>query len=162
MPRPGPGWGAPGTGQDLGPLVPCAKLPPPPPKICSGGRHHQIDGSGGRGGCCFQMLRTGSTLAWEPEAHPWRSQVGSGLKNPKVLYLGVFRQTQTKNSPTRKNLAQFYVLKQNRWAKKMAEKNALLIKSKKVLRPPKIRSSAKTGKKSDSCAILRFWPPQAA
>ena len=32
MPRPGPGWGAPGTGQDLGPLVPCAKLPPPPPK----------------------------------------------------------------------------------------------------------------------------------
>ena len=122
MPRPGPGWGAPGTGQDLGPLVPCAKLPPPPPKICSGGRHHQIDGSGGRGRCCFQMLRTGSTLAWEPEAHPWRSQVGSGLKNPKVLYLGVFRQTQTKNSPTRKHLEQFYVLKQNRWAIKLAEK----------------------------------------
>ena len=60
--------------------------------------------------------------AWEPEVLPWGSQVGSGRKNPKVLYWGSFRRSNIKFRRLGKKPEQVYVLKQNRLAKKSAEK----------------------------------------
>ena len=123
MPRPGRGWGAPGTEQDLGPLVPCAKLPPRPPKICSGGRHHQIDGSGGRGRCCFQMLRAGSTWGLRP---PRCFQgVPSRIWCEQIL-LGSDLSTTTTSSSSRKKAQEVYKLQQHRLVQTMAKKRSPL------------------------------------